>query len=95
MDYLVEAVCNPAFKPWEVRDLVYRLDADAEVRLPCQVAEDLLNKAAFREGLGNSLFAPDYMVSYLLELCASQICKGVCVCVYPCPNYDNLRQVVS
>ena len=62
VDYLFESVCNPAFKPWEIHDLGYRFDVDAASLKPCQRAEDLLYKAAFRDGLGNSLFSPDYKV---------------------------------
>ena len=62
-NYLNEAVTAPAFKPWELNDHVYarmaeeveNLDADSQ-------AVDLLHKAAYRSGLGQSLYSPEYMI---------------------------------
>lgn len=54
--YLTSVAVRPEFRPWELSDNSPRLNYDI-VALPPQVrAVDLLHKAAFRRGLGNSLF---------------------------------------
>lgn len=53
---LVDLISNQEFRPWELSDNEPRLKFDI-VSLPPQVrAVDLLHKAAYRRGLGNSLF---------------------------------------
>lgn len=61
-DAFNEVVTGPEFRPWELKeevltrllDEVYGLDDST-------IAVELLHKAAFRHGLGNSLYAPKYM----------------------------------
>lgn len=62
-DFFNEVVTSPSFKPWEIKDSVTsRLSNDiASIDLPTQTIE-LLHKAAYRNGLGNSLFSPSHMV---------------------------------
>jgi len=62
VDYFIDAVTNPAFKPWELSDNKWRLSLDLAEQTNQSKAAELLHKAAFRTGLGNSLFAPDHMV---------------------------------
>ena len=62
-DYLLDAVANPAFKTWELGDVTRRLGLDRLQMDPATLATELLHKAAYREGLGNSLYAPEHMVS--------------------------------
>jgi ubiquinol-cytochrome c reductase core subunit 2 len=63
VDYLMGTVDSPVFKRWEVNDIVgRRMSADVANLSLAVVASELLHKAAFREGLGNSLYAPEYMV---------------------------------
>jgi len=61
-DYLFDAVANPAFKPWEVTDVTRRLGLDISHLDPATTATELLHKAAYRDGLGNSLYSPPHMV---------------------------------
>ena len=63
-DYLFDAVANPAFKPWEVTDVTRRLGLDISHLDPATTATELLHKAAYRDGLGNSLYSPPHMVSH-------------------------------
>lgn len=62
-DYLLDAIANPAFKPWEILDdLPKRMTINLEGLAPDVRAMELLHKAAYREGLGNSLFSAPHMV---------------------------------
>ena len=65
-------VDSPAFKPWELGDVVNtRMDLEKRSIDESAIASELLHQAAFRTGLGNSLYAPDYMVinSYQWKTC--------------------------
>ena len=56
-------VDTPAFKAWEVYDAVPGRMAEEYANLSlADVATCLLHQAAYRDGLGNSLFAPQHMV---------------------------------
>jgi len=61
-DYLFDAVANPAFKPWELPDVPRRVGIDIANINPAERATELLHKAAYREGLGNSIYSPPHMV---------------------------------
>lgn len=61
-DYLLDAVANPAFKRWEVPDATRRVGLSISEMDPAVRATELLHKAAYREGLGNSLYSPAHMV---------------------------------
>ncbi|XP_019755594.1 cytochrome b-c1 complex subunit 2, mitochondrial [Dendroctonus ponderosae] len=62
LPFLAEVATQQVFKPWEVVELSDRLKLELAVR-PLQVrAVDLLHKAAFRTGLGNSLFVPKFQI---------------------------------
>eukprot|EP00088_Acartia_fossae_P015819 TRINITY_DN18764_c0_g1_i1.p1 TRINITY_DN18764_c0_g1~~TRINITY_DN18764_c0_g1_i1.p1 ORF type:complete len:442 (+),score=157.97 TRINITY_DN18764_c0_g1_i1:38-1363(+) len=60
--YLTDAVSNQLFKPWEVSDNTYRLKLEVENRAPGTYAMELLHAAAFRSGLGNSLYCPSHKI---------------------------------
>ncbi|KAI5694952.1 hypothetical protein M8J75_008173 [Diaphorina citri] len=60
--FLASVVGKTEFRPWEVSDLTPRLKYDRLTR-PSQVRLfDLLHSAAYRSGLGNSLFIPKYHI---------------------------------
>lgn len=62
LPFLEAIACKQVFKPWELSDNLPRLKYElAGVGEPVQ-ALDLLHKAAYRTGLGNSVFCPSYMV---------------------------------
>ena len=63
-DLLNEVVCNPAFKPWDLHDWVNGRLADDVASLDMSTyTMELLHKAAYRKGLGNSLYCPKFMIS--------------------------------
>jgi len=61
-DFLRDASANQAFKRWELGDHLSRLKLDRILRPPEARTLELLHKAAFRRGLGNSVYSPKYMV---------------------------------
>lgn len=62
LKYLEATATGQVFKPWELAELVPVIRNEL-ARLPSEVqAVELLHKAAFRDGLGNSVFCPDYLV---------------------------------
>ena len=65
-DYLLDVVANPAFKPWEIPDVTRRVGVDIAGMDPAIRASELLHKAAYREGLGNSIYSPPHMVNFEL-----------------------------
>lgn len=62
LKFLESAVVGQAFKPWEISDVLPRLKVDL-ANVSDQVrAVELLHRAAYRSGLGNSIFCPDFQV---------------------------------
>lgn len=60
--FLENAVVGQVFKPWEIQDSLPRLKVDL-ANVSDQVrAIEILHRVAFRTGLGNSIFCPDYQV---------------------------------
>ncbi|XP_018573227.1 cytochrome b-c1 complex subunit 2, mitochondrial [Anoplophora glabripennis] len=58
LPFLTEVATQQVFKPWEISEITNRLLLDIATR-PLQLrAIDLVHNAAFRSGLGNSLFIP-------------------------------------
>lgn len=65
LKYLQDSVTCQLFKPWELQDNLKRLKGDIS-RIPDAVrAVELLHKAAFRTGLGNSIYCPDFQTGNL------------------------------
>merc|ERR1712209_404160 len=62
VDYLTDSVSNSVYKPWEVERSLPRLKLDLATRSPATQALELLHQAAFRTGLGNSLYSPGHKV---------------------------------
>ena len=62
MKFLQDAATLQLFKPWELTDILPRLKYDL-ARVPDQVrAIELLHQAAYRTGLGNSIYCPKHQV---------------------------------
>ncbi|KAK7506563.1 hypothetical protein BaRGS_00002038 [Batillaria attramentaria] len=61
---LQQVTTAPTFKPWELADIQERLKLDLAVlkSQPNAWTYDLLHQAAFRDTLGRSLYAPEYMI---------------------------------
>lgn len=65
LQILENAVTGQLFKPWEITDSLPRLRVDlANVSQQVRAIE-LLHRAAYRTGLGNSLFCPKYQIGKL------------------------------
>lgn len=62
IDYFLDAVGNQVFKPWEVSDNSFRMNLDLEKLDPSVSADELLHRAAYRQGLGYSIYSPSYMI---------------------------------
>ncbi|XP_026762408.2 cytochrome b-c1 complex subunit 2, mitochondrial isoform X1 [Galleria mellonella] len=56
LEYLNNIVSNQEFRPWELSDITPRQRYEIAALPPQVRAIDLLHKAAYRRGLGNSLF---------------------------------------
>jgi len=56
-DYLTDIVSNQAFKPWELADSMPRMKTELAALTPGTKVLELLHLAAFRSGLGNSLYS--------------------------------------
>lgn len=69
VDILAEIVSRPEFYRWEVDDAKARLNFDLDVydQKPELKIVDLLHRAAFRNGLSRSLYAPRYNVGSLSD----------------------------
>jgi len=59
---LADVATSPAFKPWELADNAGLMKLDLAGLSPQTTVLEMLHKVAFRSGLGNGLFSPDYMV---------------------------------
>ncbi len=62
--YLSDTVMSPAFKPWEISDNLYRQKTDLAFlkESPQLLLMESLHKTAFRGGLANSIYSPDFML---------------------------------
>lgn len=63
--YLASVIGKTEFRPWEIDDLKEKLKYDRFIRPPQVRLFDLLHSAAYRSGLGNSLFIPKYNIGKL------------------------------
>ena len=57
VEYLTDVVSNQAFKPWELSRSAPRMKLELASQSPAIQAVELLHQAAFRGGLGNSLYS--------------------------------------
>ncbi|XP_053708692.1 cytochrome b-c1 complex subunit 2, mitochondrial [Synchiropus splendidus] len=64
LGYLANVTSAQEFRPWEVEDLVSRVKIDKALAKECpQIGVvEKLHEAAYKTGLANSLYCPDYMV---------------------------------
>lgn len=58
LKFLEDVATHQVFKPWEIDDETPRLKFEVSNRPPNVRIVELLYKAAFREGLGWSLYCP-------------------------------------
>ncbi|VVC40208.1 Peptidase M16, C-terminal,Metalloenzyme, LuxS/M16 peptidase-like,Peptidase M16, N-terminal [Cinara cedri] len=63
--YYIDSISNQKFKPWELSDNLKRLEYDILTISPESRVLDLAHKAAYRNGLGNTVFLPKYNINKL------------------------------
>ncbi|XP_067644899.1 cytochrome b-c1 complex subunit 2, mitochondrial [Eurosta solidaginis] len=61
----LQALVQPAFKPWELTDNVPLIKYQVAAVSPRERAIELVHKAAFRTGLGNSIYTPKHQIGKL------------------------------
>ncbi|XP_036337206.1 cytochrome b-c1 complex subunit 2, mitochondrial [Rhagoletis pomonella] len=61
----LQDLVQPAFKPWELSDIVSQVKSQIASVTPQERAVELLHKAAFRSGLGNSIHIPKFQIGKL------------------------------
>ncbi|CAD6197077.1 unnamed protein product [Caenorhabditis auriculariae] len=82
LSILGHVTAQPAFKPWELQDVVPTLHADRDYRNPIDIAIEDAHRAAFRTGsLANSLYAARHDIgniksSALVDFAAKQFVTG-------------------
>ncbi|GAA6086339.1 cytochrome b-c1 complex subunit 2, mitochondrial [Tachysurus ichikawai] len=64
MEYLINVTTAPEFRPWEVSELTQRVKVDNTIasQNPQIGLLESLHAAAYKNGLSNSLYCPEYMV---------------------------------
>lgn len=62
LQFLEKSVTGQVFKPWEISDSTPRVKLDLATVSNEVRAVELLHQAAYRTGLGNSLFCPEHKV---------------------------------
>lgn len=64
LKYLGDTVTKPAFKSWQMEDYQYRLKIEVQRALhnPQVLLMEALHRVAFRGGLSNPLYCPEYML---------------------------------
>ncbi|KAJ9575907.1 hypothetical protein L9F63_007219 [Diploptera punctata] len=62
LKFLQDVTTKQVFKPWELSDSIPRLKYELGGVSPYSKLMDAVHKAAYRSGLGNSLYCPDYLV---------------------------------
>ena len=69
MDIVRDVVCRPRFFPWELEDAAPALKLDLAMLASNHQAQlvEAIHKAAYRDGLGNSLFMPDFKIGSFNE----------------------------
>ncbi|XP_062388057.1 cytochrome b-c1 complex subunit 2, mitochondrial [Sardina pilchardus] len=64
MEYLINVITVPEFRPWEISDLTPRVKIDKAMAKECPPigVVEKLHEAAYKTGLSNSLYCPDFNV---------------------------------
>ena len=94
MEFVTGFIDSPAFKPWDIGDHVSPRLAHSVGNIDnFTLTNELLHQAAFRDGLGNSLHSPDYMVSVLSQLVQKNLQEFEPVSIFLID--PNLRQHVQ
>jgi ubiquinol-cytochrome c reductase core subunit 2 len=62
IDFFFDTIAQPAFKPWELSDNKGRMALEVAELSNEAKATELLHQAAYRTGLGNSIYSPVHMI---------------------------------
>lgn len=65
LKFYIDSISNQLFKPWELSDNLKRLEYELLTISPELRVLDLAHKAAYRTGLGNTVFLPKYNIKKL------------------------------
>jgi len=65
LKFYIDSISNQTFKPWELSDNLKRLEYELLTLSPELRVLDLAHKAAYRNGLGNTVFLPKYNIKKL------------------------------
>ncbi|MCS4559052.1 hypothetical protein L9G74_21775, partial [Shewanella sp. C32] len=60
-----KAITGQEFRPWELSDNISRIKVELASLPPQAKVIDLIHTAAFRSGLGNSIFVRDFNIKKL------------------------------
>lgn len=63
--YYIDSISNQTFKPWELSDNLKRLEYELLTIPPELRVVNMAHKAAYRNGLGNTVFLPKYNLKKL------------------------------
>uniref|UniRef100_U5EUK4 Putative microtubule associated complex n=1 Tax=Corethrella appendiculata TaxID=1370023 RepID=U5EUK4_9DIPT len=78
LKFLEATATGQIFKPWEISDSMPRLQVDLARISDGARAVDMLNKAAYRTGLGNSLFCPKHHIGKISPEALQHYCAENC-----------------
>ncbi|XP_017779811.1 PREDICTED: cytochrome b-c1 complex subunit 2, mitochondrial [Nicrophorus vespilloides] len=97
MPFLTEVATKQVFKPWELSDNINRIKLELATRPPQLRAIDLLHKAAYRRGLGNSLYIAKHQIGKigsetLQHYVASNFLSGRAAVIGVGVDHDSLAQ---
>jgi ubiquinol-cytochrome c reductase core subunit 2 len=79
VEYLADVTCKPVYFPWEIADSTpqFLLDLGLLAENPMAQLSEALHQAAFRDGLGRSLYMPKHKVgSYTSEQLADYFLRN-------------------
>ena len=77
MKVLGEVATSPQFKPWELASLAEAVRKDLIYRDGSVLAIENAHKAAFRTGLGNSLFVPTHRLGQITSEEVNRLSKNL------------------
>ncbi|XP_050671893.1 cytochrome b-c1 complex subunit 2, mitochondrial-like [Leptidea sinapis] len=100
LEYLTNIISCQEFRPWELSDNVPRLKYELAALTPQVRAVDLLHRAAFRRGLGNSIFVSPKRVATigsesLQHFATSTLTPARCAVVVVGNNQDKASIVAQ
>lgn len=84
LQFLEDVATKQVFKPWEISDELPRMQYELSSLPDTTLVLELLHKAAYRTGLGYSLFSPKYQLGKIDTETVSVLLKKIT------PRYDKI-----